>query len=139
VRTKSENDPVVKRPARNDFERAGWERHVDAYHAFFEPMSDQVAPAVLDAVGTMSGDRLLDVCCRPGYLAEASHERGAKAYGIDIAENMIALATKLYPQCEFRQADAIVLPWPNGFCRWSTTGAPGDGSASGHGAGDLGP
>jgi SAM-dependent methyltransferase len=115
VKTKAEKDPVVKRPTWTDFERAGWERHVDAYHAFFEPISEQVAPAVLDAVRIMSGDRLLDVCCGPGYLAAAADERGAKAYGTDIAQNMIALATKLHPQCEFRQGDASGLPWPDGF------------------------
>jgi SAM-dependent methyltransferase len=98
-----------------EFERAGWERHVDPYHAFFAPISEHVAPAILDAAGVGPGVRTLDVCCGPGYIAGAAQFRGGDAHGLDVAQTMVALAARLYPNVSFRVGDATALPWPDGL------------------------
>jgi SAM-dependent methyltransferase len=93
------------------FERAGWENHVEPYHAFFGPISERIAPPLLDAAGVASGMRVLDVCCGPGYAAGAAAVRGAAVWGVDIAENMVRRAAQLHPDVSFRTADAAALPF----------------------------
>lgn len=94
------------------FEQAGWEAHVGPYDRFFRPISERIAPIMLEAVGASSGVRLLDVCCGPGYLSGLAAARGADASGVDIARNMTALGEQLYPHVSFRTGDACALPWP---------------------------
>lgn len=89
-----------------DFERAGWESHVAAYHRFFGPICARLVDPLLDAVEAGPGIRLLDACCGPGYLAGKALERGALVDGIDIAEGMVELAGTLYPSAHFQVGDA---------------------------------
>jgi len=93
-----------------DFERAGWNSHVDAYHAFFGTISEQLTRPLLDAVGAGAGSRLLDACCGPGVARKAA-ERGSVVDGIDIAPAMVELAARLYPLARFRVGDAEELPY----------------------------
>lgn len=94
-----------------DFERAGWEQHADPYHAFFGAISERIARVMLDMAGVKPGDRVLDVCCGPGYLTGAALDRGAHAYGLDIASTMAGLAARLYPNGSFHVGNAAALPW----------------------------
>src|SRR5437660_7463735 len=64
-----------------DFERAGWESHVDPYHQFFGPICARLADHLLDAVGAGRASRLLDACCGPGYVAGRALERGVVVEG----------------------------------------------------------
>ena len=88
-----------------DFERAGWESHVDPYHQFFGPICERLADHLLDAVGAGRGTQLLDACCGPGYLAGRALERGAIVEGVDIAQAMVELAVALYPAARFQVGD----------------------------------
>jgi len=92
-----------------DFERAGWESHVDPYHQFFGPICGRLADHLLDAVRVGSGTRLLDACCGPGYLAGRALERGAVVDGVDIAQAMVELAVALYPAARFQVGDCEEL------------------------------
>jgi len=94
-----------------EFERDGWNARVGPYHAFFGPISEQIALVTLDCLDVGPGVRVLDVCCGPGYLAGTAGALGADAHGVDIAENMIALATRLHPHASFRAGEATALPW----------------------------
>ena len=96
-----------------DFERAGWESHVDPYHQFFGPICAKLTDPLLDAVEAGPGSRLLDACCGPGYLAGTALERGAKVDGIDIAHTMIELASLLYPAARFQVGDCEEMRYPD--------------------------
>ena len=48
----------------------------------------------------------------PGYVAAQAAERGAVATGVDIADEMVALARRRHPAISFRRADAEELPFP---------------------------
>jgi SAM-dependent methyltransferase len=56
---------------------------------------------------------VLDVASGPGYVAAKAAERGAAIIGLDIAEAMISLARRLYPQLEFRRGNVEALPFPD--------------------------
>jgi SAM-dependent methyltransferase len=95
----------------NAFEAAGWEGRADAYGRFFEPVTSRVVDTLADAAAVGPGTRVLDVCTGPGNVAALCAGRGATVVGIDAAAQMVALAGRLHPGIEFRQADAEQLPF----------------------------
>ena len=66
---------------------------------------------LLDAAQVNRGQRVLDVATGPGYVAAATLMRGADVVGVDNAASMVALAHRLHPEIEIRQADAERLPF----------------------------
>lgn len=97
----------------NAFEAAGWEKITDPYHRVWGPVTSRIIDPLLDAARVGSGMKVLDVATGPGYGAARAAQRGASAVGVDVATQMVALATKLHPGAEFRQADAERLPFPD--------------------------
>lgn len=98
----------------NAFEAAGWARRADAYHHFFGSITTRVIEQLLDAAGVERRVHVLDVASGPGYVAAACARRGADIVGVDLAAEMVSLAGRLYPELEFRQADAERLPFVDG-------------------------
>jgi SAM-dependent methyltransferase len=96
-----------------DFERAGWESHVDPYHRFFAPIVAKLADPLLDSVDAKDGSRLLDACCGPGYVAGRAVDRGAIVDGIDVAPAMVELASTLYPAARFKVGDCEDMRYGN--------------------------
>lgn len=93
------------------FEHEGWERVAAKYDSVWSSSTRQFIPPLLDAAEVSSGMSMLDIGCGPGYVSAASTERGAKPIGLDFSDEMIAIATKMFPQIEFRQGDAQNLPF----------------------------
>jgi len=109
-------DQSVDAEAFHAFEKSGWESNVSEYDAAFARLTTQAAGALLDAVKTRSGARLLDVATGPGYVAAAAAARGAAVTGIDFSAPMIAHARRINPGIEFYEGDAEALSFPdNGF------------------------
>jgi SAM-dependent methyltransferase len=107
------NDQNVDAEAFHEFEKSGWESNVAEYDAAFARLTTQVAAALIDAVRTRSGARLLDVATGPGYVAAAAAARGASVTGIDFSAPMIAHARELNPAIDFRPGDAEALSFPD--------------------------
>ena len=105
---------MIDADAFNAFEAAGWNTTAAQYDHYWPALTSRLSDPLLDAVGAGPGTRLLDVACGPGYLAGRAAERGAQAVGVDIAEPMVALAQRRFPQAAFRQGDAQALPFPDG-------------------------
>ncbi len=96
------------------FQTASWNERATLYHRFFGPVTDQVIDPLLDAAQVKRGTHVLDAGTGPGSMAARAAARGALAVGVDLAEQMVALATALHPTVTFRQADAEHLPFPPG-------------------------
>ena len=105
---------TVDADAFNAFEAAGWEGRADGYHRFFGAITTRVTEQLLDAAKVDRGRRVLDVASGPGYVAAACAVRGADVVGVDVAAAMVALARRLRPEIDFRQADAERLPFADG-------------------------
>ena len=98
-----------------NFERREHDRVAGGYHDFFEPVTGGAITALLDDAGVRPGCRALDVATGPGAVAAAAAARGAsRVVGADLSPRMVALAARLYPGVEFREADAEALPFDNG-------------------------
>lgn len=94
-----------------ELEVAGWREpgRADAYEAVVGRVTARVVGPLLDAVGVHAGTTLLDVATGTGHLAGAAAARGAHAVGVDLSEEMLARARRLYPDVEFTLADAEEL------------------------------
>lgn len=60
------------------------------------------------------GDNILDVACGNGYLlGELFKKARVNAFGVDISENMIAVARERYPACTFAASPCTPLGFEN--------------------------
>ena len=59
-------------------------------------------PVLWRLLGDVSGLTVLDAGCGTGYLSRKLHERGAQVTGVDLAENMIAIARERSPGLDYR-------------------------------------
>lgn len=77
----------------------------DLVPALFEPW----ARVLMDIAGIGPGDRVLDVACGTGVVARSAARRvapGGHVCGLDVNEDMLAIARRADPDIEWRQADA---------------------------------
>jgi SAM-dependent methyltransferase len=95
----------------NAFERVGWEPVTAVYAEGFGPLTAEAVGPLLDAVRAGPGTRLLDVASGPGYVSGAAADRGASVVGVDVAPEMVAESRRRYPNLEFREGSAEVLPF----------------------------
>jgi SAM-dependent methyltransferase len=103
--------PPIDPGAFRDFERAAHSHNADSYHDLFTVVTDRAIEPLLDAARVRAGTRLLDVAAGPGRLSAKAAGRGARATGTDLAPAMVALARRLYPSVDFREASAEELPF----------------------------
>ena len=93
------------------FEHDGWEQVSHSYHDSIEPITQQAAKPLLDAVEAGAGVKLLDLACGTGYVSALATVQGADVVGIDFASSMVEEASKLHPDIEFMEGDAEALPF----------------------------
>jgi demethylmenaquinone methyltransferase/2-methoxy-6-polyprenyl-1,4-benzoquinol methylase len=70
--------------------------------------------AALDAVAIGDGDRVLDLACGTGDLAELAARRGARVVGADFARQMLEGARRRGVPAALVQADGARLPFAGG-------------------------
>jgi demethylmenaquinone methyltransferase / 2-methoxy-6-polyprenyl-1,4-benzoquinol methylase len=59
-------------------------------------------------------DRVLDACCGTGDLAVEAERRGGRVVGLDFSERMLERARRKSGTIEWRQGDALALPFADG-------------------------
>ena len=91
------------------FQRDGWTRVAHKYEDAWAQLTRLFIPGLLDEARIGSGQRVLDVACGPGYVAEAVRDRGATPTGIDISPEMIRIARERNPDIDFHVGDATAL------------------------------
>jgi len=106
--------PTFDPEAFRQFEHDGWNRLYQGYHLHWEHLTTQIVPSMLEATRVGAGASVLDVACGPGYVSAGAAERGATTVGIDLSENMVALASQNQPKLTFRLGDAEHLPFDDG-------------------------
>lgn len=90
----------------------------EIYESRFIPaIFGEWAPHLVEVAGVSLGHTVLDVACGTGVVAREAAgrvgERG-KVVGIDLNPAMLAVAQRLRPDIEWRQADATQLPFADG-------------------------
>lgn len=60
------------------------------------------------------GDKIMDIACGNGYLlGELSKKAKVNAYGVDISENMVAVARERHPDFVFEAQPCVQLGFDN--------------------------
>jgi ubiquinone/menaquinone biosynthesis C-methylase UbiE len=89
----------------------------ERYEAFLVPaIMSAWAPRLVAAAHVQSGDRVLDVACGTGIVSRtAAGIVGPSGHitGLDLNPGMLAVATRLRPDLDWRQGDAVSLPFPD--------------------------
>ncbi len=74
-----------------------------------------VSKAVLNALQTISGSRILDLGCGNGWLGAELQAAGAQVSGCDVSESLLTEARRDNPDIDFKAADLEKnLPYPSG-------------------------
>jgi SAM-dependent methyltransferase len=92
-------------------EHQGWNERASAYDAYTARFTRYGIDPLLQAASIAPGQAVLDVCCGTGLVAQAAAGRGANVTGIDISEDMIAMAKAKGLACRFQIGDAEALPF----------------------------
>lgn len=94
-----------------EFERSGWDRQAASYAGLMDGApSLRVDEQLLDAARVAPGARVVDVATGPGHLAAAAVGRGAQVIGIDVSQEMLAIAHLRHPKVEFRLGAGESMP-----------------------------
>jgi ubiquinone/menaquinone biosynthesis C-methylase UbiE len=87
----------------------------EMYESKFVPaIFGEWAPHLVEAAGVAPGHSVLDVACGTGVVAREAADRmrgHGKVVGVDLNPAMLAVAHRLRPDVEWRQADAAELPF----------------------------
>ena len=81
---------------------------------FVPALFQQFTDVVTEAAHVQPGQRVLDVGCRTGYLAREARlkvEKSGSVLGVDSNAAMLAVASRITPDVEFRMASAEALPF----------------------------
>jgi SAM-dependent methyltransferase len=88
-----------------DFYTEGWTDWAD----------DPASSCLLDLLGPVSGERVLDVACGHGRISRALARRGASVVAVDISAALLAHAQRLQADepldIRYVQADASTMDW----------------------------
>ncbi|WP_433510948.1 methyltransferase domain-containing protein [Nonomuraea sp. CA-143628] len=79
-----------------------------------QPMSIELRTRSYELLGDLTGRTVVDVGCGGGRGVAELAERGARAVGVDLDPEMIAMARKRWPAGEFHVGDACELPLESG-------------------------
>lgn len=81
------------------------------------PLFRPWAELTVDALSVSPGDRVLDIACGTGIVARTARKRvggNGVAVGVDISEDMLAVARAVDPEVDWRQGNASQLPLHEG-------------------------
>jgi ubiquinone/menaquinone biosynthesis C-methylase UbiE len=92
----------------------GWGAKAETYELLTGQITERLVDPLLDAAEVAPGMDVLDVGTGPGYAARRAAERGAVATGVDVADEMLALARQRDGGARFMRADAEDLPFEEG-------------------------
>lgn len=96
-----------------EFEHEGWELVADKYHQYFEQLTRQTIPALMENI--KSGTNVIDVASGPGYVAAAVEEKGCTVTGVDFSAVMVERAASTYPKIKFVEGDAEKLSFDDQY------------------------
>ncbi|MBA3654489.1 MAG: methyltransferase domain-containing protein [Actinobacteria bacterium] len=79
---------------------------------FFDELDDKPGDrALLDDIATRTNGIICDLGCGPGHVARYLATRGADVLGVDLSQEMVAVARRRNPGLRFEQSNMLDLGW----------------------------
>jgi ubiquinone/menaquinone biosynthesis C-methylase UbiE len=75
------------------------------------PQSEGLRKLSYSLLNVQPGDVVIDVGCGTGKAVSELSAKGATTSGVDVSEQMISVAKRRFPGCDFRVANAKSLPF----------------------------
>jgi trans-aconitate methyltransferase len=92
--------------------KESWDaRLYDESHSFVSKYGNDL----VDLLAPRKGEKILDIGCGTGDLANKLYEYGVNVRGIDQSENMIDQAINKYPHIKFKVEDVLEIEYQNEF------------------------
>lgn len=92
-------------------ERETWNRSAALYIDSTAKFTRHAVDLLIEA-GRFTGEsRVLEVGCGPGHITKMMADTGPKVTGVDLAPGMVEVASGLYLDIEFKEANAEHLPF----------------------------
>ncbi|NRD77050.1 methyltransferase domain-containing protein [Bacillus sp. BRMEA1] len=89
-----------------------WDANLyDHKHSFVSKYGN----SLVELLNPQQGEKILDLGCGTGDLANALYEHGAKIVGVDKSQNMVEQAISKFPHIEFMVQDATNLDYDHEF------------------------
>ncbi|WP_026576744.1 class I SAM-dependent methyltransferase [Bacillus sp. UNC438CL73TsuS30] len=89
-----------------------WDANLyDSKHSFVSKYGN----SLVELLNPQQGEKILDLGCGTGDLANKLYEFGVEIVGVDKSQNMVEQATRKYAQIQFRVQDATNLDYNNEF------------------------
>jgi ubiquinone/menaquinone biosynthesis C-methylase UbiE len=92
-------------------ERAAWDRSAVSYRENAAKLTSHAVNLLIEAARLTPDVRALEVGCGPGHITSMMAKTGAKVTGVDLAPGMVNIASELYPNIEFKEANAEHRPF----------------------------
>ncbi|RBW68616.1 class I SAM-dependent methyltransferase [Bacillus taeanensis] len=97
---------------KNQHTKDDWNANLyDQSHSFVSKHGNDL----LELLAPKKGEKILDLGCGTGDLANQLHKLGVHVIGIDKSDNMISEAQSKYPHIKFIVSDITELEWNNEF------------------------
>jgi SAM-dependent methyltransferase len=91
-----------------------YDTYAAGYAERLDPTLAGAPERLADLAGARPGMRLLDVATGTGTAVRAAARRGASVVAVDRSPGMLAAASELSPELDFRRADVRALPFEDG-------------------------
>lgn len=92
-----------------EFEEKAWEKKAHLFDDTWGQVTRQPNKRIIEMLGLVSGQSLLDIGCGSGHFSELADRHGIRVTGIDYSEAMIKIAKESYPKIAFQREDAESL------------------------------
>jgi SAM-dependent methyltransferase len=109
--------PMISAEGFIDHDKFLFKTGTDVYDDFYSEIYDQLVyssvknsyeiGAIVNRTGPTEESIILDVGCGTGHHVAELAAKNLKVTGVDLSEEMIAKAKSMYPNYDFRQADAL--------------------------------
>lgn len=95
-------------------ERDTWNRSADIYMASAAELTSLAVPILIETAQLNTNSRALEVGCGPGHICQMMADTGAVVIGVDLAPDMVRVASSFQPNIEFKEANVEQLPFEDG-------------------------
>jgi SAM-dependent methyltransferase len=91
---------------------ARYDAVAEVYSGSVDDDSDPVVRDLLDLLGPVGGQRVLDLACGTGWIARTLHAHGAEVTGVDLSRSLLDVATSTGPaEIRYVHGDAADPGW----------------------------